>query len=249
MNMNIFFKSAAPIVTSAVLIACGGGGGSGTSSGTQTPNPAPLPIASSLPVQGIWRSAAGAVPAVSALVTDNGQTWVVLTDSGSTRLVKASLTASGAGFTGTGKGFDLGTTTVLPITLSATAVAKTSLSGNISSAGQSEPYSLAYQTSYDTPAALTDFAGTRSASLGPGTVTWSINNNGALTGTRTTGCSYTGQVTLRPEASAVVDVAVTESCPAVTQLSGVAVKSADSAGITMLLTTANDAQGVLLSLR
>jgi hypothetical protein len=54
---------------------------------------------------------------------------------------------------------------------------------------------------------------------------------------------------LRPEAKAVADVAVTERCPAVTQLSGVAVKSADGAGITMLLTTDGDAQGVLLGLR
>lgn len=189
------------------------------------------------------------MPAVSALITDNGQTWVVLTDTGSTRLVKASLTASGTGFTGTGTGFGLGTTTVLPVTLSASAIAKTSLSGNISTSGQSEPYSLAYQTSYDTPAALTDFAGTRSGTLGPGTVTWTISASGALSGTRTTGCSYTGQVTLRPEAKAVADVAVTETCPAVTQLSGVAVKSADGTGITILLTTDGDAQGVLLGLR
>jgi hypothetical protein len=54
---------------------------------------------------------------------------------------------------------------------------------------------------------------------------------------------------LRPEAKAVANAVITESCPAVTQLSGVAIKTTDNKGITMLLTTAGDAQGAVLILR
>ena len=54
---------------------------------------------------------------------------------------------------------------------------------------------------------------------------------------------------MRTEAKAVSDVVRTESCPAVTQMSVVALKTPDNAGITVLLTTAGDAQGVVIGLK
>jgi len=112
-----------------------------------------------------------------------------------------------------------------------------------------ENYSLAYQTRYDTAATLGDFAGVWSATLGPGTVNWTIGATGALTGTRTTGCTYTGQLSVRPEQKAVLDAAITETCAgAVTQLSGVAVKSEDKGGINLLMTNADDSAAVAVTL-
>lgn len=246
-----FLKTTTLAVTCTALMACGGGGGSSSGSGdTPAPVSPPSPSFSNVTAQGLWQSAEGAATTISTVVTDNGQVWSVLTNAGITRLIKATLAASGTGFTGAGKVFVLGTTTVDAVTLNAAAVVKSSLNGNISSTTQTEPFSLAYQTRYETPAALIDFAGsTWSATLGPGTVNWSISSSGVITGTRTTGCTYSGQVSLRAETKAVADVVVTESCPAVTQLSGVAVKTTDNTGITMMLTTTGDTQAVLLSLR
>ena len=253
MNPTTFYKTSAVAVACTLLLACGGGGG-----GSPAPVVDPVPPGggsststplSNISAQGIWQSGAGAATVTSTVVTDNGQVWSVLTNAGTTRLVKASLAASGTGFTGSGKAFVLGATTAESVTLTATAVAKSSLSGSISSTTQTEPYSLAYQSRYDTPVTLANFAGTWSATLGPGTVNWTISSAGVISGTRTTGCTYTGQVSLRTEARAVADAVITESCPAVTQLSGVAVKTSDNTGITLLLTTTGDAQAVVIGLR
>lgn len=226
----------------ATLTACGGG----SADSVIVLGP---PTLSNIAAQGIWHSATGAATDVSAVVTDSGQVWSLHTAAGTTRLVKAALSSSASGFTGTGKSFVLGSTAVDTVTVNATALAKTSMSGNITSPTQSEVLDLAYQTRYDTPVTLSNFAGTWSATLGPGTVTWTIDSAGVITGTRTTGCTYTGQLSLRPEAKAVANAVITESCPAVTQLSGVAIKTTDNKGITMLLTTAGDAQGAVLILR
>ncbi|MDD2882650.1 MAG: hypothetical protein PHQ58_19690 [Rhodoferax sp.] len=260
MNPTTIYKTAAAALACSFLLACGGGGGSptpfvdpvppGGDSSTPAPLPDPVPpiTLTGITAQGLWQSGAGAETVTSTVVTDNGQVWSVFTTAGATRLVKASLAASGTGFTGTGKAFVLGANTVEAIILTATAVAKSSLSGSISSTAQTESYSLAYQSRYDTPITVASFAGSWSATLGPGTVNWTISNSGVITGTRTTGCTYTGQVSLRPEAKAVVDAVITESCPTVTQLSGIAVKSADNTGITLLMTTTGDAQAVVIGL-
>jgi hypothetical protein len=103
---------------------------------------------------------------------------------------------------------------------------------------------------------LADFAGTWAGDLAAGTVTlnWTISSLGAITGTSSNNqflCSYSGSVNLRsPDAKAVVDAIVTETCPGVVkQLSGVAVRSGTT-GLVMLLTTSADpgeALAVILS--
>jgi hypothetical protein len=136
------------------------------------------------------------------------------------------------------------------VAATATVVEKTTLAGAVSTAaGQPEAYSLVYQGRYDTPAALADFAGNWQAMLGPGRVDWVFSATGALTGTRTTGCTYTGQLTLRPELKAVVDVAVLEDCAGTTaSLRGVAALSEDKSRIGMATTTTDGATAVVLSL-
>jgi hypothetical protein len=214
------------------------------------------PVAAVIP-QGIWQSAAGAVTSVSTVVTANGQVWSVLTNATTTRILKANLALNGSGSSGTGKAFVLGTADIEAVTLNATSVARTSLSGTIVSTAttagavaQTDQFSLTYQSRYETPATLASFAGGAwTATLGAGTLNWSITSDGAITGTRTTGCTYAGRLSLRTEARAVADMVLTESCPAVTQFSGIALKTQDNAGITMLLTTTGDAQGVVIGLK
>ena len=235
-------------VVGAALMACGGGGGDSAAPPLVPESPSGATL-SNIAAQGIWQSAAGADMVNSTLVTDDGQVWSILTTASTTRLLKASLARAASGFTGTGKSFVLGTTAAEGVNMSVSAVAKTSLSGNISNATQSESYSLAYQTRYDVSATLASFVGNWGATLGPGAVSLTIGSTGAIAGTRTTGCTYVGQLSLRTEGRAVVDVAMTETCPAVTQMAGVAVKTNDNKGITMLMTTVCDAQAVVLALR
>jgi hypothetical protein len=200
-------------------------------------------------LQGIWRSPAGAPSTLSALALPDGKVWALISNASSTRVIKGSFAVQGNAYLASGKSFNLGTTTSSSTSLTATVVEKTSLSGVISTDSLGENFSLAYQSRYDSAAALADFAGAWSATLGPGTVNWTIGATGALTGTRTTGCTYTGQLSLRAEQKAVVDAVVTETCAgAVTQLSGVAVKTEDKLGISMLMTNADDSAAVALNL-
>jgi len=246
----------AAVLSAALMTACGGGGGDApapTPAPTPTPTPTPSPMQTVAALQGIWQSAAGAAATSSTLVLPDGQLWSVISStsgaSTTTRLVKASLSAQNAGFAGSGKGYTLGSTRVDNVSATATVVEKSSLSGTISASGQTEPFALAYQARYDTPAALADFVGNWSATLGPGVVNWTVGSNGVLSGTRTTGCTYTGQLSVRPEQKAVLDAAITETCAgAVTQLSGVAVKSEDKGGINLLMTNADDSAAVAVTL-
>lgn len=232
------------------LAACGGSPSSDPlSTSTPTPTPTPTPTLSVSSLQGIWRSPTGAPSTLSAVLLPDGKVWALISNASSTRVVKGSFAVQGSAYLASGKSFTLGTTASTTTSLTATVLEKTSLSGVISADGLAENYSLAYQARYDTAAVLADFAGVWSATLGPGTVNWTLGSTGGITGTRTTGCTYAGQLSLRAEQKAVVDVAVVENCAgAITQLAGVAVKSEDKTGITMLMTNADDSVAVALNL-
>lgn len=227
------------------LVACGG-----SPSYDPAPTPTPTPTLSVSSLQGIWRSPAGAASTLSAIALPDGKVWALISDASSTRMIKGSFAVQGNAYLASSKSFTLGTTTTSSTSLSATVLEKTSLSGVISTGSLSENYSLAYQSRFDTASTLADFAGAWSATLGPGVVNWGINALGSLTGTRTTGCTYTGQLSLRAELKAVVDAVVTETCAgAVTTLNGVAVKSEDKLGITMMMTNADESAAVAVNLK
>ena len=222
-------------------------GSGGTGGGNNPPGAA---------LQGIWQSAVGASIGASAIVLPDGKVWAVLTEGSSTLAVVATLAAHTTGLIGDGKAYLLGAKdangnpVVDAIRLTANGVEKSSLTGTIATnATPSEPFSLAYQPRYDTTATLGSFAGTWRDVQGPGVQNWTISPNGALAyGTRTTGCTYVGQLSERAERKAVVDVAVTEDCAGQqTQLQGVATLNGATA-LSMLLTTADEKAAVALSM-
>jgi hypothetical protein len=218
------------------LVACGG-------------SPSSEPTLSVSSLQGIWRSPTGSASTLSAVALPDGKVWALISNASSTRVVKGNFAVQNNAYLASGKSFTLGTTTVSSTSLTATVLEKTSLSGDISTGGLNENYTMAYQARYDTSASLSDFAGTWSTTLGPGTVSWTIGATGALTGARTTGCTYTGQLSVRTEQKAVLDAAITETCAgAVTQLGGVAVKSEDKSSINLLMTNADDSAAVAVTL-
>lgn len=232
-----------PLAMALLVAACSG-----------SPGSEPVPVAPTVPklsttsLQGIWRSPAGAASTMSAVVLPDGKLWALISNANGVRVLKGGFEVQANSFAASGKSFLLGTTTSAAVTLTASVVEKSSLTGTISTAG-AEPFSLAFQPRYETPATLGDFAGTWNATLGPGNVNWTISATGALTGTRTTGCTYSGQLSLRGEAKAVVDVTVTENCAStLTHLAGVGTKTEDKSGVSMLLANDDNSAAVALSL-
>ena len=243
------------VLTLATLAGCGGGGSSGgiaapatpTPTPTPTPNPAIAPVTADL--QGIWESSSAGVK-TSAVVLPDGQTWLMQSQAS---LVIAKLEASGtgysSGFIGSGKRYLLGTSTVGTIDLNAGKTAASSLSLTLTTAGVTETYAMSYQSRYDTAATLADHAGDWTATSGPGRLTWHITATGILSGTGSTGCSYAGQIKLRAEAKAVVDLIVAEQCADKSlQLAGIALLSADKRSATLAMTTTDGVTAWLLAM-
>lgn len=253
--------AACGLALTLLLVACGGGGG-GDSTSTLEPTPTPTPIPTPTPpvemsttaLQGLWQSTR-VNETVAAVVLPDGRLWQVTTDTSTapatTVMVKAKLEVQGTSFSGTGRRYTFGAAGSTPAsaTVSANVVEKTNLSGFVNSGGANVAYNLAYLTRYDTAAVLSDYAGSWTATLGSGVVNWTISTTGALSGTRTTGCTYSGQLGLRAENKAVVDAAVAESCAgSVTSLSGVGVLNADKSRISLFMTSADEASAVVISL-
>lgn len=236
--------------TAVALTACGGGGDG---------SPATPAVPSNTAVQGLWQSQGTGTTTTAAMVLPDGRMWLVTTDTATspatTRLVKATLGGVPGGsssYSGSGQRhlLDSAGSTPATVTVGASLVEKTSLSGTIvGGSGVNDSYSLAYLSRYDTPAVLADHAATWTATLGPGVVTWTVTATGALSGTRTTGCTYSGQISLRVEQKALVEVAITESCAgSVTSLSGVGALSADKSRLSLFLTSVGEGSAAVISL-
>ena len=239
------------VLTLATLAGCGGGGSSGGIAAPATPLPTPTPnpaiAAVTADLQGIWESSSAGVK-TSAVVLPDGQTWLMQSQAS---LVIAKLEASGtgysSGFIGSGKRYLLGTSTVGTIDLNAGKTAASSLSLTLTTAGVTETYAMSYQSRYDTAATLADHAGDWTATSGPGRLTWHITATGIISGTGSTGCSYAGQIKLRAEAKAVVDLIVAEQCADKSrQLAGIALLSADKRRATLAMTTTDGVTAWLL---
>lgn len=230
-NKTILLTTLNGAMLCAALVGCGGGGSSDT----------PAPTLSN--VQGFW-STAGA----SAVILPNGQAWVVYDSAGSvTALAQAGVVQNGSGFVSVGKYFALpggaAQTYGLSGNLPAARGNDLSTSSRIGS-GDVVVATWVYNKAYDTPVAQTSVQGHWSGKLGADILSWDFDAAGKLTGTSTTGCSYSGTLTVNPTASAVLDAAMTENCAGnILSLSGIATLGADKAHISLAYTTAGAAQG------
>jgi hypothetical protein len=87
-------------------------------------------------------------------------------------------------------------------------------------------YTLAYDASFESPANLSDVTGRWRANFSGGTLvlTFDVAASGAITGSNTSGCNYSGSLAPHAGGVAVFDLRLTESCPSVpaVQLSGIA---------------------------
>lgn len=230
------------VVTQTMLVGCGGGDG-----GT-IPE---LPVAKTS--KGLWVGRQGTTN-TSAIVLANGEAWLVFQESGTTtRFARIQTQTAGSTFRGIGNQYLLQSGNVETASISGTFVDKSNFSGSMTAGGNGSKtdFILAYDGQYDKPASLSDAVGTWSGSFGGGTRTLTVAaTTGALTGSSTTGCNYSGELQIRAADPALFDVSFTESCPTAnpptsTFLSGIATVNAAKNALSFAVTTNDKKSGAL----
>jgi hypothetical protein len=207
------------IALSCLLAACGGGGGDGAGAPA-----APAPI-DPLSLKGRWVTAGIATPAFTAIVVPEGGNagaWVLANDA--SRLVRLVLRSDS---TAEGKSYVLnpaGTAAVDVMGSFTTDLAASPIGLTINGV-PAVTLALTQSANLAVAAVQGDVAGTWAATLGGGaqTTTWVVTGSGFMTGSSTTGCTYTGSV-LAMANTAAYDVSFNETCPpgVTTAFSGIA---------------------------
>ncbi|RYF39547.1 MAG: hypothetical protein EOO25_14750 [Comamonadaceae bacterium] len=163
--------------------------------------------------QGFWSGQVNAQTTASAVLLPDGTAWNVLrTGSAISALVRGTTTVSGSAFSITGQSFNVTGGAPSGYSISGTLAPKATLMVAASQAAAG--YTLAYNTSYETPARLSDVAGRWNASFGGGSVQLALDFSaaGALTGSSSTGCTYSGSVAPHPAGVAVFNLSLAETC-------------------------------------
>ena len=227
---KFILRPAAVAAGVAILLAgCGGGGGGGDDSG----NPPPVvPPGSVVPtaldaLQGFWGGPFDTGTTAQAIVLRTGDVWMVVQSGNTVQSVgraQAAINANGASAAGGLTNLQSGVTA--PLTLTATAVApKTTLTGTVTTSQTTRNLTWSYSTRYDTALPVANFAGrwTSTADQQRFAVTWDFAAGGTLTGTSSTGCTYTGSLAPLAQPVAVLTASIVETCAgASTTLTGVA---------------------------
>ena len=200
--------------------------------------------------KGFWSGTTGTVY-TSAIVLANGDAWLVFQESNViTRFARLKVAASGTSFSSTGSQYLLQSGTTETAAATGTFSEKSTLSAVMSAAsGTTTLTNLLFNTRYETAALQDDAVGSWTGSFGGNSSsrTMVVASTGALTGTSTTGCSYSGTMLPRNTDPALFDVNVTETCVvgSPTVLSGIATVNAAKTALSMAVTTADKASGAL----
>lgn len=240
-------RSIGTLLTAFALAACGGNGGGGA---------APLALSQ---LDGYWTgsvndttgSPLGASTIARAVVLDNGSAWVFLhdgTQAGQPLLGLATATLYGVpqGFTGTGKRYPA-SGAALPgdITVSGGAPRGADFDVDVTAGSDRATLELTYDPTWETPAVPAELEDDWTFTKAGGTInaTWRIAPGGALTGTSTLGCTYTGNVVPYHVNTAIYTANITETCTGtVKQLSGVARLNTAKTHLIFGLTTTDGAE-------
>lgn len=229
------------------LSACGGGG---TASLAQIQSDA----------DGVWRGTAtvnSATQNASAVVLPDGQAWVVFSNAaGPTALLQGDLAAKtqAPGYAGVAAHYDLtdGGAFKGNVDWSGSAQPKTQL--EITPSNAATPLGQAVFTQWldPNPTATLDVTGTWQDNTMTPQMSWAIDDKGDVVGTGG-GCTYSGKVSVVPDASAVQSVDVTESCsgtdPTETQFNGIVTAGVEASHRQFtLISGASPARALLLSL-
>ena len=183
-------------------------------------------------LQGIWTPGTVGGDAASLVVLSSGAAWFVVNHAGQGQMFTSTLAGTATGYAGTGTEYLTGSTVVnASVAFAASATPKATLNGTITPSGEAaRAFSFAYDPRYDTPALLSDIAGTWK-STGAVVVTWSISAAGVLSGNSTLGCDYAGSSVAVHGATGVFDLVLNETCAGtVTVFNGIATLNAAKTG-------------------
>lgn len=211
------------MLTLPIVAACGGGGGDGpcmqaTSAGWVACTPAPK--ASTVIPEGIWGGGTSTGLAVSTLVLENGQYFIVPTSTSGVGLVEGVMTASGGNFSDSAAVAYPSSDVPVAATTSGSFTAKKSLSGTVAAAQSlSSPFPQGttsvtfngdYNSLYDSPATLSEAQGTWTGQTEASSVPVSLTvaADGTFTGANGT-CTFSGSVAPRSTGKHVLDGKVT----------------------------------------
>lgn len=229
-----------------LLAACGGGGGGGDS-------PTTVPTTTDISgLQGRWTTASGTSPGYTAIIVPDSTgtaatsatAWILAQDA--SRLVKATASTAQSA---TGKSYDLAN----PAT-AATDITAGSYTANLSASPKSVTFTNVLGSSLTLTqsdllsgmATNVDAAGTWKASVGAVDVTWTLTDAGTMSGSSTSGCSYSGNTTT-PTTVKLYQVSFSETCSgSSTAFAGIATLNTEKSRLTVTATTAGDAQSTVL---
>lgn len=209
------------VLFSLTLSACGGGGGStGTSAAVVVPVViAPAPAVA----EGLYQGKSSDNRTVTGLVLDDGSYYFIYTRVNNAAVIGGAVSGNGASTNGSfastnGIDINLEGSGALPVAVSASYVAATSLNGNLNYTAQNfvSTFTSAYNKDYLTVPSLATVAGTYSgaaASISTSEQTsFVISATGAISGSSVSGCRFTGAITPRSKGN-VYSVAVTFGGP------------------------------------
>ena len=141
-----------------------------------------------------------------------------------TTLVIGTASSTGSNFSVTGRSYNLSTGVQAAYSAGGSVVPKTSLA--YAAGTGTSAYTLAYNAAYETPASLADVTGRWRTSFSGGTLvlTLDVAGSGAITGSNTSGCTYSGSLAPHAGGVAVYDLRLAEACPGApaVQFSGIA---------------------------
>lgn len=230
--MNFRFSSlflTAAVAASILAVAGCGGGGSEVSS----PDAA---IA-----EGLWKGTTSDGYDLGLVVLETGEYWGVLATGGSAfGMMQGNANSSGGDFSSAnGLTFAFGSGSATAFTVAGKYVAKTSLTGTVTS-NRIGTFNTTADARYDTPVTLAAIAGNWTGTAGSLTqtsaFTMEVTSNGAFTFTGGTGCIVTGAFVPRPTGKSVYNVnAMTDlaTCGAANTISGIAIPSADGGSLSI----------------
>ncbi|WP_162633953.1 MULTISPECIES: hypothetical protein [Paraburkholderia] len=220
----------------------------------------PLSVHQQAAAEGLYSGTSAANERITGVVLETGAYYVFFGPPGGAAGVAGVVTGTGISDGGTfsssdGRAFDMLNHSVTSASLSATYVAKQSLDGSVSINEHSPSFTSAYNTLYDQAPSMTSLAGAWSGQAastgGLETSSLTVSASGAISGTTSTGCAFTGELAPHGNHGGVYDISLSfgaAPCPfASSSLSGIAVF--DPAAMTLVAAApdATGTDGVLIS--